>query len=71
MVDSRRILTVQNGYRFVGLFLLLFGIGFYLAWSILYDTWADIGVYSFTVVLVVFGILTLVLVDTAEKERNT
>ncbi len=43
--------------RVVGFILLFIGIAFYLSWSILYNAWTDIGLYSFTVVLVVFGVL--------------
>ncbi len=43
--------------RVVGFILLFIGVAFYLSWSIMYDAWTDIGLYSFTIVLIVFGIL--------------
>jgi hypothetical protein len=63
-----RYVTVPNIYRFFGLFLIIISVSFYLGWSVAYGTWGDIGLYSFTIVLLVFGILTLLLVD--EKERT-
>ncbi len=48
---------MESWNRVVGFILLFIGIAFYLSWSILYNAWTDIGLYSFTVVLVVFGVL--------------
>lgn len=56
--------------RFVGLGLLSIGVAFYLIWSILYGTWTDIGLYSFTIVLVVFGLLELWLVQEQIKQED-
>lgn len=49
--------------RFMGLGLLIIGTAFYFTWSVLYDTWTDVGLYSFVIVLVVFGLLELALVQ--------
>jgi len=61
---------VQYGgfYKVLGLSLIVVGLGFYFAWSIMYDTWADIGLYSFVIVLIVFGLLSIALIDAKEKE---
>ncbi len=53
--------------RFMGLGLLVIGVSYYLIWSILYGTWTDIGLYSFTIVLVIFGLLELWLVQEQVK----
>ncbi|MEM0158677.1 MAG: hypothetical protein QW812_04110 [Thermoplasmataceae archaeon] len=54
----------------MGLGLLFVGVGFYLAWSLLYGTWTDVGLYSFVVVLIVFGLLELALVQVKINEEN-
>lgn len=54
----------------MGFGLLSIGAAFYFTWSILYGTWTDVGLYSFTVVLVVFGILELALVQEQLKKEN-
>lgn len=56
--------------RFMGFGLLSIGAAFYLVWSILYGTWADVGLYSFTIVLVVFGLLELWLVQEQIKKED-
>lgn len=68
---GRRIakkITVNSILRFVSLGLFLIGILFYLSWSILYGTWTDVGLYSFSVVTSVFGLLGMMLAR--EKERQ-
>ena len=57
--------------RFMGFGLLVIGAAFYLIWSILYGTWADIGLYSFTIVLVVTGLLELWLVQEMIKKEDS
>ncbi|WP_010901016.1 hypothetical protein [Thermoplasma acidophilum] len=59
-----------NWIRGISAALLFIGLAFYLAWSIMYDTWFDIGLYSFTIVLVVFGILGIML-TTVKDESET
>ncbi|AGB04226.1 hypothetical protein AciM339_0336 [Aciduliprofundum sp. MAR08-339] len=41
--------------------LLTIGVVFYFSWSFLYDAWTDLGVYSLSVSLIVFGILGTLL----------
>jgi len=45
----------------IALLILIAGIIFYIGWSLHYDAWTNIGVYSLTIVLVVFGFLGLLL----------
>lgn len=54
-------LTARNFYRLFALIMIISGAGFYLGWSIAYDTWTDIGLYSFAVPLILFGFLLLAL----------
>lgn len=56
--------------RFMGLGLLIIGTAFYFVWSVLYGTWTDVGLYSFTIVLVVFGLLELALVQEQIKKED-
>ena len=56
--------------RFMGFGLLSIGAAFYITWSVLYGTWLDIGLYSFTIVLVVFGLLELWLVQEQIKKED-
>lgn len=43
------------------LLLLIVGIIFYISWGITYGVWADIGIYSITIVLVLAGIFGTIL----------
>ncbi|MCL5990014.1 MAG: hypothetical protein M1166_06775 [Candidatus Thermoplasmatota archaeon] len=69
---STRFSSMKNHFwgRFMGFGLLAIGIAFYLYWSILYNTWRDVGVTSFVIVLVVFGVLELLLVQAKISEEN-
>lgn len=60
-------LSFHAAYRIFGLVLIILGLSFYVGWSILYGTWIDPGLYSVTVILVVFGILTLLLASEKDK----
>ena len=55
--------------RVMGLALLIIGTAFYFVWSALYGTWLDVGLYSFVIVLVVFGLLELALVQSMIKDE--
>ena len=45
----------------LALLMLIAGILFYISWGIIYGVWADIGIYSITIVLVIPGIIGLFL----------
>ncbi len=47
--------------EYFGFFLLALGLVFYFAWATLYNAFFDVGVYTMTIVLVLFGILTIFL----------
>jgi hypothetical protein len=59
-------LTARNFYRLFAFILIISGAGFYVGWSIAYDTWGDIGLYSYAVPLIVIGVLLLAL----DLEKN-
>jgi len=50
--------------------VLAVGILFYIAWGATYGVWADIGVYSLTIILVAFGAAGLLLSWTPDKEEQ-
>lgn len=62
--------TTYSVYRFFGLFLIVVSLAFYLSWNILYDDWADIGMYSFVAPTVVFGLLAIALGFEKEKQSK-
>ncbi len=49
---------------------LLAGILFYVGWGVTYGVWADIGIYSVTIVLVLGGVLGLLLTVFEEKTET-
>jgi len=53
----------------LSLITLIAGVSFYLMWGVAYGVWADIGIYSITIVLVLGGILGLLLTFFGEKEK--
>lgn len=61
--------TPYSVYRFFGLFLIVVSLVFYLSWNILYNDWADIGMYSFVAPTILFGLLAIAL--GFEKERQS
>ncbi|MGC8546699.1 MAG: hypothetical protein ACP5MU_03445 [Thermoplasmata archaeon] len=42
---------------FLSFIMLLGAVIFYLSWSIAYGDWNDIGLYSISIILILFGIL--------------
>lgn len=62
--------TPYSIYRFFGLFLIVVSLVFYFSWNILYDDWADIGMYSFVAPTVLFGLLSIALGFEKEKQEN-
>ena len=50
--------------------LLAGGLIFYWTWSLLYDTWTDIGVYSLSAVLIGFGAVGLALYSIKPLEQE-
>ncbi|MBD3228622.1 MAG: hypothetical protein GF329_10590 [Candidatus Lokiarchaeota archaeon] len=49
---------------------LLAGIIFYIMWGITYGVWADIGIYSITIVFVIAGIIGILLSFLEEETKK-
>lgn len=47
---------------------LITGILFYIIWGITYNVWADVGIYSVSIVLIGFGVLGLLFCKIEEKK---
>jgi hypothetical protein len=59
-----------NAYTIVALIVLIAGILLYISWGLRYNVWADIGIYSITIVLVLGGLLGAILSLTFEKTEE-
>ena len=49
--------------------LLMFGIGLYVGWGILYNVWLDVGVYAVSVILIGFGLVGMLLYSYIERQQ--
>ncbi len=61
-----------NGKLIFSLLVVAAGIIFYIGWNIEYieyEVWTDIGVYSITIILVIYGILGILL-SLMESEKK-
>ncbi|HWR27629.1 MAG TPA: hypothetical protein VN377_04245 [Candidatus Thermoplasmatota archaeon] len=56
-----------NAYTIVALIVLIAGLLLYITWGLRYNVWADIGIYSITIVLVLGGLLGAILSLTYER----
>ena len=56
-----------NAYTVLSLIVLIAALLFYLMWGLRYNVWADVGIYSITIVLVLSGILGTILSLSYEK----
>ncbi|MEM0130298.1 MAG: hypothetical protein QW100_03190 [Thermoplasmatales archaeon] len=54
-------ITGNRVIEYLSLLLLIGAVVFYLSWSIAYGDWNDIGLYSISVVLILFGVLGVAL----------
>ncbi|MCX6671515.1 MAG: hypothetical protein NTX92_06320 [Euryarchaeota archaeon] len=59
-----------NAYTIATLIVLIAGILLYIYWGLRYNVWADIGIYSITIVLVLGGLLGAILSLTFEKTEE-
>jgi len=60
-----------NGNKVLGFlsFVMLLGaVIFYLSWSIAYGDWNDIGLYSISIILILFGVLGIWLSKVRAKD---
>ena len=52
------IKKIEIDFKLVlSLISLVIGIVFYLLWGITYGVWADIGIYSVSIIFIILGIL--------------
>jgi len=59
-----------NAYTIVSLIILIAGLLLYVTWGLRYNVWADVGIYSITIVLVLGGLLGAILSLTFEKTED-
>jgi hypothetical protein len=59
-----------NMYTIVALIVLIAGLLLYISWGLRYNVWADIGIYSITIVLVLGGLLGTILSLSYEKTEE-
>ena len=73
-MDIKKILKIDlknfNVFTILSILVLLAGILHYLYWGIRYGEWADIGIYSLTIVLVIPGIIGILLSLMDKEEEN-
>jgi hypothetical protein len=60
-----------NAYTIFALIVLIAGLLFYISWGLRYGVWADIGIYSITIVLVLGGLLGVILSLFIEKTEES
>ena len=58
MSEEQVLVSAARWFYLLAIFL---GIAFYLSWGILYGAWTDVGVYTITIILVVFGLFGVAL----------
>ena len=49
--------------------LLAFGVGFYLIWSAMYDTWTDLAVYTISSICIGLGLIGTILYTVRGREE--
>ena len=59
-----------NFKTILSLLLLIAGILFYIYWGVTYGVWADIGIYSITIVFVLAGIFGMILSLLEDEEEK-
>ena len=72
MVNLRDLVDIKK-YNFktvLSLLLLITGILFYIYWGVTYGVWADIGIYSITIVFVLAGIFGMILSLLEDEEEK-
>ncbi|MCU0851574.1 MAG: hypothetical protein MUC80_09950 [Candidatus Thermoplasmatota archaeon] len=59
-----------NTYTIFSILVLIAGLLLYISWGIRFNVWADIGIYSITIILVLGGVLGTILSLTFEKTEE-
>ena len=60
-----------NIFTIISVVLFLIGIIFYIYWGLRFGVWADIGIYSVTIFLVLSGLIGTVLSLYEKPEKTT
>ena len=63
--------TANYVMQFLSFALLLGAVVFYVGWSIAYGDWYDIGLYSVSVILILFGVLGMLLSHYKIKQEES
>jgi hypothetical protein len=63
-------LKKYNYKTVLSLLLLLAGILFYIYWGLTYGVWANIGIYSITIVFVLAGLFGMILSLLEDEEKK-
>jgi len=72
MINLKDLTDIKK-YNFktvLSLILLTAGVLFYIYWGITYGVWANIGIYSITIVFVLAGIFGMVLSLLEDEEKK-
>jgi hypothetical protein len=59
-----------NTYTIFSILVLIAGLLLYISWGLRFNVWADIGIYSITIILVLGGVLGTILSLTFEKTEE-
>jgi len=51
-----------------GYILITVALLFYFGWALYYNAWLDVGLYSFVMPILLFGILGVILARISEKQ---
>ena len=57
-----------NAKSIISILVIAVGLIFYIFWSLTYNAWLDIGIYSVTILFVASGVIGLLISQTREKE---
>jgi hypothetical protein len=60
-----------NAWTIAALIVLIAGLLLYITWGLRYNVWADVGIYSITIVLVLGGLIGTILSLMLEKTDET
>ena len=72
MINLKDLTDIKK-YNFktvLSLILLTAGVLFYIYWGITYGVWANIGIYSITIVFVLAGIFGMILSLLEDEEKK-
>jgi hypothetical protein len=62
-----------NAYTIAAIIIFIGGLLLYITWGLRYNVWADIGIYSISIVLIlggVFGAILSLMLERTEEEHE-